>query len=188
MDNLKQNLLKAIKSNYKTQDTDSMRELNKFSSDLSEDKEENKEQTGAVSAGGFSAPLFGEMSEEDYCDGCDKGKSKCVCGKPKKTETKEATGSGSSGSYETNSFLAKSSSKKNWRERSKTQIPGGKFVEVKKKCQKFPYCNQGEINALKLTELDIYENLLEKLSLEYQIDKNVLRKIINEDIIKNIIS
>ena len=128
------------------------------------------------------------MSEEDYCDSCDKIKSKCVCGKPKKTETKEATGSGSSGSYESPSFLAKSSSKKHWRGKSKTQIPGGKFVEVKKKCQKFPYCNQGDIKALKLTELDIYENLLEKLSLEYQINKNVLRKIINEDILKNIIS
>jgi hypothetical protein len=188
MENLKQNLLKAIKSNYKIGDIDSVRELNKFSSDLSEDKEENKEATGAGSAGGFSAPLFGEMSEEEYCDSCNKIKSKCVCGKPKKTETKEATGSGSSGSYEGTSFLAKSSSKKDWRGRKKTQIPGGKFVEVKKKCQKFPYCNQGDINALKLTELDIYENLLEKLSLEYQINKNVLRKIINEDILKNIIS
>jgi hypothetical protein len=187
MENLKQNLLKAIKSNYKIGDIDSVRELNKFSSDLSEDKEENKEATGAGSAGGFSAPLFGEMSEEDYCDSCDKIKSKCVCGKPKKTETKEATGSGSSGSYESPSFLAKSSSKKHWRGKSKTQIPGGKFVEVKKKCQKFPYCNQGDINALKLTELDIYENLLQKLSLEYKIDKNVLKKIINEDILKNII-
>jgi len=188
MENLKQNLLKAIKSNYKIGDIDSVRELNKFSSDLSEDKEENKEATGAGSAGGFSAPLFGEMSEEEYCDSCNKIKSKCVCGKPKKTETKEATGSGSSGSYEGTSFLAKSSSKKDWRGRKKTQIPGGKFVEVKKKCQKFPYCNQGDINALKLTELDIYENLLEKLSIEYQINKNVLRKIINEDILKNIIS
>ena len=185
MDNLKQNLLKAIKSNYKTQDTDSMRELNKFSSDLSEDKEENKEQTGAVSAGGFSAPLFGEMSEEDYCDGCDTVKSKCVCDKPKKTETKEATGSGSSGSYETNSFLAKSSSKKHWRGRSKTQIPGGKFVEIKKKCQKFPYCNQGDIKALKLTELDVFENIVKKLALEYKIDENLIKKLIKEDILKN---
>jgi hypothetical protein len=188
MENLKQNLLKAIKSNYNTGDIDSTRELNKFSSDLSEDKEENNETTGSGSAGGFSAPLSGEMKEEDYCDSCKKVKSKCTCGKPKKTETKEATGSGSSGSYEGASFLAKSSSKKDWRGRKKTQIPGGKFVEVKKKCQKFPYCNQGDINALKLTELDIYENLLEKLSLEYQINKNVLRKIINEDILKNIIS
>jgi hypothetical protein len=187
MENLKQNLLKAIKSNYKIGDIDSARELNKFSSDLSEDKEENKEATGAGSAGGFSAPLFGKMNEDDYCDSCNKLKSKCTCEKPKKTETKEATGSGSSGSYEAASFLAKSSSKKHWRGKSKPQIPGGKFVEVKKKCQKFPYCNQGDIKALNLTELDIYENLLQKLSLEYQIDKNVLRKIINEDILKNII-
>lgn len=29
--------------------------------------------------------------------------------------------------------------------------PGGSFVTVKKKCQKFPYCNQGDINALNLS-------------------------------------
>jgi hypothetical protein len=188
MENLKQNLMKAIKSNYTTKDADSIRDFNNFSKELSEYKEENKEATGAGAAGGFVPPLSGEMSEGEYCDSCDRLKSKCICGKSKKTETKEETGSGSSGSYETNSFLAKSSSKKHWRGRSKTQIPGGKFVEVKKKCQKFPYCNQGDIKALKLTELDIYENLLEKLSLEYQINKNVLRKIINEDILKKIIS
>jgi hypothetical protein len=34
----------------------------------------------------------------------------------------------------------------------KTMIPNGEFVEVKAKCKKFPYCNQGDINALKLTK------------------------------------
>jgi hypothetical protein len=54
-----------------------------------------------------------------------------------KAETKEATGSSSSGSYEQPAIWAKSSTKKHWKGARKTQIPGGKFVEVKNKCQKF---------------------------------------------------
>ena len=48
---------------------------------------------------------------------------------------------------------SKSTGKKDWRGKSKTQIHGGSFVSVKKKCTKFPYCNSGDIKAL-----DIYEN------------------------------
>jgi hypothetical protein len=188
MENLKQNLMKAIKSNYTTKDADSIRDFNNFSKELSEYKEENKEATGAGAAGGFVPPLSGEMSEGEYCDSCDRLKSKCICGKSKKTETKEGTGSGSSGSYEGTSFLAKSQSKKDWRGAAKPLYKGGKFVKVKKKCQKYPYCNQGDIKSLKLTELDIFESLLEKLSKEYQIDKNILSKIIKEDILKNSIN
>jgi hypothetical protein len=40
-------------------------------------KKHIKEATGSGSAGGFSAPLFGEMNEDDYCDSCSKLKSKC---------------------------------------------------------------------------------------------------------------
>lgn len=97
----------------------------------------------------------------------------------KKVEAKEATGSGSSGSYVTPAAWAKSMNKKDWRGKSKTQIPGGKFVQVKKKCKKFPYCNQGDIGALKLTNEN--KDLLEVI-------KNISRKEgINEDLIKNII-
>lgn len=97
----------------------------------------------------------------------------------KKVEATEATGSGSAGSYITPAAWAKSMKKKDWRGKSKTQIPGGKFVQVKKKCKKFPYCNQGDINALKLTNEN--EDLLETI-------KNVSRKQgISENMIKNII-
>jgi len=97
----------------------------------------------------------------------------------KKVEATEATGSGSAGSYVTPAAWAKSMKKKDWRGKSKTQIPGGKFVQVKKKCKKFPYCNQGDIKALTLTNEN--EDLLEVI-------KNVSRKQgINEDMLKNII-
>ena len=50
--------------------------------------------------------------------------------KPKKTETKEATGASSAGQYSGPAFGAKSMSPKHWRGRAKSQIPGGAFVQV----------------------------------------------------------
>jgi hypothetical protein len=127
-------------------------------------KKENKEATGAGSAGGYTAPLFGDMKETKN--------------KKKKLETKEATGSGSSGSYVTPAAWAKSQSKKDWRGASKTQIPGGKFVQVKKKCTKFPYCNQGDIKALKLFDNKLVESVIKTLSKKYQISEEFIKNIV----------
>jgi hypothetical protein len=179
-----QELMKKIRSQYGQlgqSGADAAQDLNKYSKAL-----ETKEATGSGSAGSFSGPLFGETKEdEEYCDTCDKVKSKCKCNDTKKVEATEATGASSSGQYSGPSFLAKSQSKKNWRGKSKTQIPGGKFVEVKKKCLTFPYCNQGDINALKLSETGIFENIVDKLSKEYNLSKTTITKMINEEILKN---
>ena len=104
--------------------------------------------------------------------------------KPKKTETKEATGSASSGSYETPAFGAKSMSPKHWRGRAKTQIPGGAFVQVKKKCKTFPYCNQGDINAVKLSRNPIVKRKAKKLSEQYGVSEELIIKLVLEDIYK----
>ena len=127
-------------------------------------KEENTESTGSGSSGGFEAPLFSSADR--------------FVNKPKKIETKEATGSGSSGSYETPAAWAKSGSKKNWRGAAKTQIPGGKFVEVKKKCQKFPYCNQGDIKALKIFENKLLMKVINNISKKHGISEDVIKNII----------
>lgn len=143
-------------------------------------KMETKEATGAASAGGYTAPLFPNM--ESVNEACWKGYRR-VGGKMKngkmvpncvpikedkdtesyfkrifyeaRMEAKEATTTASTGSYETPSAWSKSMLKKDWGGRKKTQIPGGKFVQIKKKCLKYPYCNQGDIKALKLTEQNI---------------------------------
>jgi hypothetical protein len=104
--------------------------------------------------------------------------------KLKKVEANEATGSSSSGSYETPAFGAKSMSPKDWRGASKTQIPGGQFVKVKEKCKTFPYCNQGDINALDLSENKFTKKIIEKLSEEYFIDVKTLSNIILKEINK----
>jgi hypothetical protein len=178
--NIKDALLKSLQSKM-PRDTDSLKDINTAVSKLKTESEEFDEATGAGSAGAFVGPL----SEEEHCDVCDKPKSECSCDKIKKVEATEATGSSSSGSYEGPSFLAKSQSKKNWRGAAKPLYKGGKFVKIKKKCQKFPYCNQGDINALKLTELDVFESIVKKLALEYKIEENLIKKLIKEDILKN---
>jgi hypothetical protein len=128
-------------------------------------KSENKEATGSGSAGGYSMPLFSTTKKE-------------MEDEVKKVETKEATGSGSSGSYVTPAAWAKSTNKKDWRGKSKTQIPGGKFVQVKKKCKKFPYCNQGDINALKLTDARLMDEAVKNVAKKLNLSESVIKTII----------
>jgi hypothetical protein len=135
---------------------------------LKKKKEEPKEVTGTGGGYGYTTKAFSmwsddekakseykrpkveEVSEEEYCDACDRDKSQCVC--PKKVEAKEMTSTASTGVYDANSFQdinmkgnTKTGQGRSW---NKTQIPGGAFVSVKEKCKTFPYCNQGDINAL----------------------------------------
>jgi len=128
-------------------------------------KSENKEATATGGSSGSFEPLF--SGEE-----------------PKKVEAKEATSSASSGSYVTTAAWAKSTSKKDWRGKSKTQIPGGKFVQVKKKCKKFPYCNQGDINALKIFENDTIKKVISNLSTKMEIHEDFIKEIIYKEIVK----
>jgi len=121
-------------------------------------KTETDESTGSGSAGGFSAPLFSTT---------------------KKVEATEATGSGSSGQYSTTAAWAKSTSKKDWKGKSKPQIPGGKFVQVKEKCKKFPYCNQGDIKALKIYENETVKKAIRNISKKHNISENVIKSIIS---------
>ena len=159
---------------------------------VGKDKEETKEQ-GASSAGSYSGPLFsttkGEMEEDCWKGYNQKGMKKkdermvpnCVKeddDEITKVEATEATGSGSSGQYSTTAVWAKSTSKKDWKGKSKTQIPGGKFVQVKKKCKKFPYCNQGDIKALKIFENENVMKAIQNISERHNISENVIKTII----------
>jgi ribosome assembly protein YihI (activator of Der GTPase) len=128
-------------------------------------KIENKEATATGGSSGSFETLF--SGEE-----------------PKKVEAKEGTSTASSGSYETTAAWAKSSSKKDWRGKSKTQIPGGKFVQVKKKCKKFPYCNQGDINALKIFENDTIKKVINNISNKMDIHEDFIKEIIYKEIVK----
>jgi hypothetical protein len=120
------------------------------------DEEEMEESTGASSSGSFEGPLGGKedtirrtftKSEIPVSvNGIDKPIGKLYSFNPKpevieEDEIEEATGADSAGPYVGPRMWA--SNKKNWRGAHKKAYPGGKFVNIKKKCSTHPYCNQG---------------------------------------------
>ena len=105
--------------------------------------------------------------------------------KLQKIEAKEATSSSSAGQYSTPKMWAKSMNKKDFRGASKPQIPGGKFVQVKKKCKTFPYCNQGDIKALNIFENETLKKVISKVSKEHNISENVIKTILAYEYEKN---
>ena len=170
---------------------------------LKKKKEESKEATGASSADAFSGPAFSmfskddvarseykrpkvkEVREEEYCDDCDRVKSKCVCDETKKIEATEATGSSSVGAYDAPGFqdvnMKGNTTKGQGSSWKKTQIPGGGFVNIDKKCKTFPYCSQGNSkdNPVKVSKTS---------SAMFEAIKNVsLKTGLSETEIKNII-
>jgi hypothetical protein len=102
--------------------------------------------------------------------------------KLKKIETKEATTSASIGPYDANSFqnikMKGNTTEGKGRSWKKTQIPGGSFVQVKEKCKKFPYCNQGDIKALKIFKEEVVNKTIEKMCEKYNLNEDEIREII----------
>jgi len=136
-------------------------ELNKMKQTVGEEEEETTEATSSGAAGQYSAPLF--SGEE-----------------PEKVEATEATSTSSSGSYVTPQWVAPN--KKNWRGAQKPQIPGGKFVQIKKKCSTFPYCNQGDIKSLKIYENEMVKQSITNLSQKMGLSENVIKAIIQHEL------
>jgi hypothetical protein len=138
-------------------------ELKSFLNSILDSKGKKSENKEAMSTGGMSGTFEPVLS----------------LGNTKKVETKEATGAGAGvGAYETPKAWAKSMNKKDWRGKSKTQIPGGKFVQVKKKCKRFPYCNQGDIKALNFFNEQTTEKVINSMSKKYGLTENEIKEII----------
>jgi len=127
-------------------------------------KGEHQESTGASSAGGYSAPLFGESDDEVT-----------------KVEANEATSSSSVGAYDAPGFedvkMRGNHTRGSGRSYKKTQVPGGSFVEVKSKCKKFPYCNQG-IGAIKLYGGKKLKEAIINVSKKMNISEETITEII----------
>ena len=104
----------------------------------------------------------------------------------KKVETKEATSTASSGSYESPAVWAKSMGKKHWRNAKANYMPGAKRVQVKKKCKKFPYCNQGDIGALNIFENKMLDNVIKNISNKYDLHEDFIKEIISKEVNKRI--
>ena len=98
-----------------------------------------------------------------------------------KVETTEATGSGSSGGYESPSMWSKSTKKKDWGPSRKTQIPGGGFVKIKKKCTKFPYCNQGDINNIRISKNESVKTAIKQVSDRIGVSESTIITILEHE-------
>jgi Asp-tRNA(Asn)/Glu-tRNA(Gln) amidotransferase C subunit len=116
-----------------------------------------------------------------------------------KEETKEATTTSSSGQYDTpfptkkrkdplsiegpNSiYTSRAVKDKNF---PKLGGPDGKYVQVKDKCKKFPYCNQGDINALHIFEKDYVQEAIHNISNKTKLSENYIKTFLFENL-KNI--
>jgi hypothetical protein len=140
---------------------------------------ETKEATGSGSVGAYSAPVFG--GDDEFWERSRKETPKLEESEVEKVEATEATGSGSVGAYSTPSMWAKSTSKKDWGPSRKTQIPGGGFVKIKKKCTKFPYCNQGDINNLKISKNESVKDAVREVSKKLGISESVIITILEHE-------
>ncbi len=120
------------------------------------------------------------FSQKAHCQGRKKHMKEDKSEEPKKVEATEATGAASAGQYSGPMFLAKDS--KNWRGGKKPLYKGGKFVRVKKKCKNFPYCNQGDIKALKIWEDDDLTEAIKNVAKNKNIHENIVRAILLHEI------
>lgn len=121
-------------------------------------KEEPKEQTMADSSGSFEAAMNTPILKRDIYKIHNSKKYN------KEGEFKEATDASSSGAFDVPLFGGTKGRKnplsiggpksiaqcravkdKNF---PKFGGPGGVYIKIKEKCKKFPYCNQGDINAI----------------------------------------
>jgi hypothetical protein len=136
-------------------------------------KIETKEATTTASSGAYSQPLFSNNFIKRS-----NSETKKLKEDVDKIESNEATTSASSGSYETPAAWAKTTSKKDWGPSRKPQIPGGSFVSVKKRCKKFPYCNQGDIKALKIYENKKLTESIKRIANKFNIDETTIKAIL----------
>ena len=143
------------------------------------EKIETKEATGSGSSGAYSAPVFG--GDDAFWERSRSETPKLKESDVEKVEAKEATTSGSVGGYETPAMWAKSTSKKDWGPSRKTQIPGGGFVKIKKKCTKFPYCNQGDISNLKISKNESVKEAIDSVAKKMGISPNVIKTILEHE-------
>lgn len=149
-------------------------------------KIEAKEMTGADSSGSFEAPAIGGVVKRQI--------NTIPNMTEKKGEFKEATDASSSGAFDVPLFgstpkgrkdplkiegpksIAKSRAVKD-KNFPKWGGPNSVFVKVKEKCKKFPYCNQGDINAI-----EPLREAIEEVSKKYGLPISEVENIVLNEI------
>lgn len=144
-------------------------------------KSETKEATGSGSSGAYVGPVFSETENSEFWEKSRSETPKLEESEVEKVEAKEATTTGSSGGYESPSMWAKSTKKKDWGPSRKTQYKGGSFVKIKKKCTRFPYCNQGDITNLKLTKNESVKEAIKNVSSRLNLKESDIITILEKE-------
>jgi hypothetical protein len=142
-------------------------------------KKETKEATGSGSTGAFTAPVG--FKDSELVRRSFKETPKLKESDVEKVEATEATGTGSTGGYESPAMWAKSTKKKDWGPSRKTQILGGGFVKIKKKCTKFPYCNQGDISNVKISKNESVKTAIKQVADKMGISESTIITILEHE-------
>lgn len=142
-------------------------------------KLDTKEQTMSDASGSFESPI----------------KSNLIKRKISKGEFKEETGSSVSaaGQYDAPIgggrkdplSISKNPKKDFWKSpvMKKSNFPkfggpGGVYVGIKEKCQKFPYCNQGDINNIEILS-EAIKSVAKKRGLPIKLVEKIVLKELN---------
>ena len=198
------NALKGSGKNY----SEMKSEMDKIQRESEEDEiqeEEMDEATTASSSGQYSQPQIWAKDKKNWKAVADKnfpksggpgGKTvgdKNVVVKDYMSEeitpldVEEATTASSSGQYSGPAIWAKGGTKGgNWNALSpkfpKYGGEGSTYVRVKDKCKKFPYCNQGDINALEFFEYENVKTAIQEVSRKTGIKPNTIKKMVLKEL------
>jgi hypothetical protein len=137
------------------------------------------EQTMAGSSGQYSAPLFGTIKKELREEILSTGEYDVPAfGKTSKGGRKNPLKiDGPDSIYKGRAVKDKDFPK--W------GGPDSVFIKVKEKCKKFPYCNQGDINAIEIVnEIDGLKESIEETSKKYGIPYKEMENIVLNEINK----
>jgi hypothetical protein len=157
-------------------------------SDKTIKKTEPKESMGADSAGAFE-PAFGSSVV--------KRKINKIHNLKEELEIDEVTTSSSSGQYDVPFGSGGKNPLKINGEKSIKQSravkdknfpkwggPKGVFIKIKDKCKKFPYCNQGDINAIEMLEYKELNESIASVSKKTGIPQQEIEKLVINEINK----
>lgn len=160
-------------------------------------KKETKEATMAGSSGSFTAPM-GFVTKREIYKIHNKKKYNEDDITEQEGEFTEATTSATSaaGAYDAPFGTGKSNPLKidgpdSIKKRMKTMRkknfpmwggPDGQYVKVKEKCKKYPYCNQGDVNALEFYENSELNESVQKISEKYGLPLSEVEKLVIKEI------
>jgi len=137
-------------------------------------KEDTNEMTGAASAGAFSAPM--SFNKKDVQEAMDSGISAAAAFDVPLFGATTKGGRKNPLAIDGPESIGKSRAVKD-KNFPKFGGPGGIYIKIKDKCKKFPYCNQGDINAIEVLRESIEESAKKHGLPVEEVEKIVLKGI-----------